>query len=410
MNTYNELLEYLLSKRSSRYSLYEFDQFITAIDFRFTCPTIHVTATNGKGSIVNYLRTIYTKSGYRVASFMSPTSTLEEMISINGMNIEKDAINEIFWKHYNQFVKYNLSEFEILTFIAFYYFMDQDVQLCILEVGMGGLIDATNIVQSTILSIIGRVGMEHGDFLGRTVSEIAKAKAGIIKESIPVLSIRQDESAEFAIKESARHKEAELLFARQSHSIQREKLGYSFSFLHFKDLFVNSRAFYQIENACVAIEATLILRDKFPVCETDLRESLREESLDGRYTTLPEFPRIIIDGAHNPDAIQGLVEALSQRGEEVDCVLFAAFKDKNVEKMLSYLGTNHSNILLTTYNNPRARDENDYFLFADDHKFVADYKSVISKYATSEPNGPSLVVCGSLDFAYHVIAYLGGLK
>ena len=400
--------EYLASKRMIRYELGTFDHFLRKMKFSFEIPSIHVTATNGKGSIVNFLTNIY-KTTYSIGTFYSPTKTLNEMIRINNIPVSDQDIEKVFNEYERDFTKFELSEFEIQTFIAFKIFTLKKVDLCVIEVGMGGYDDATNVLKNNILSIIGRIGMEHSKYLGRSVSEIANNKAGIIKPNSPTLLIKQDEEIEFALKEVARKNKSEIFYLFQPSDVMFNINGWGFAYKNINDLVICTRAYYQMENACMAVEATEILKKIFPVSEDNIRKGLACECLPGRYYINKKYPRIIVDGAHNPHAIEELCKTLSCGQQSVQKVLFCSFKDKNIDKMLSFLATRCRDITITTYDNSRARKEEDYFLYLDDYAYNDNYKEVIKEYLSQEGSG-TLLVCGSLDFAYTVIEYLERLK
>lgn len=402
---YQDVLDYFQKVRFSRYSLHEFDQFFTKTKINFDLPVIHVTATNGKGSIVRYLESIYQTAGYKVGTFVSPTLKPTEMIRVDDKEISESDYLRIFSEYHDQFQKDNLSEFEIQTFIALKYFIEQKPDICIIEVGMGGTIDATNVIDSTILSIIGRVGIEHGQYLGRSESEIAKNKAGIIKDRTPVLTLRQSEDVDYAIKEEVRRNKSEVFYLHAFFNETKTKNGWNFCYSELRDLEIRTFAYYQIENAAMAVEAVTILQNRFPVSEEAIKKGLLIKPFLARYTILEKYPRIIIDGAHNPLAIQTLLKTLQKNNENIDTVLLATFKDKNLEKMLALLGADIPKIILTTYDHPRARGEMDYFLFLEDYPFVEDFREILKEY--QDDSGTSkLLVTGGLDFAYRVLEYL----
>ena len=177
----------IATRDGSDYQRDDFDAFLKKIKFSFNLPAIHIAGTNGKGSTANYLASIYKNSGYKVGLFTSPELyEVNEMIRINNEPISDSDLKDIILDKRKEIEKYELSTFEILTYVAFTYFQNQKCDICIIECGMGGEIDATNIF-TPILSIITSVSLEHTAFLGKSISEIALNKAGIIKDQIPVL-------------------------------------------------------------------------------------------------------------------------------------------------------------------------------------------------------------------------------
>ena len=405
---FKEIISYLASRNLSRYSLDNLEIFVDKVGFVFDIPVIHVTGTNGKGSTVRYISSIYAKAAYKVGSYTSPHRNLLDMITVDGNKISEQDVENIFNSFFEDFKKFGLSEFEIQTIICLEFFKRQNIDICVIEVGMGGEIDATNIVTSTVLSVITKVNMEHGQYLGRSESEIAKNKAGIIKDSSPVLTLHQNENIELAIREVARKKKSQIHFLQEycDPIIQNENITFNYS--NLINLKINTLAVYQIENACTAIEAVRILSNKFPVSEQNIRDGLLSPVLPGRFTVLNEYPNILIDGAHNPSGIEVLVKTIVSNGLIIDSVLFAAFKDKNIDKMLSYLGTDFSRVILTTFNNMRARAKDDYFLFAEEYEYNHDFRDILEHYINTPDK--VLLICGSLDFAYEVIDYLKSRK
>ena len=171
-----DIKKYFDSLRTGDYQNDNFNDFLKKIKFSYTVPSIHVAGTNGKGSTCNYIASIYKKLGLKVGLFTSPyLFKFNEMISINGENISDEVINKYISNNEKLFKKYDLSAFEVQTFIAFSYFMDNKCDIAVIECGMGGEIDATNIF-NPLISVITSISLEHTSYLGRTLSEIALAK------------------------------------------------------------------------------------------------------------------------------------------------------------------------------------------------------------------------------------------
>ena len=182
-----DILESLKQFERTDYQRDNFDTFLRKEKFSFVIPSVHVAGTNGKGSTTYYLSSILMKAGYKVGTFISPFFyKVNEMIKVNGQDISDDDLNRLYQEYEKAFKKYDLSPFEIETFLALTYFQKQSCDVCVVECGMGGEYDATNIFEP-ILSIITTIALEHTEVLGRTLSEIAAHKSGIIYENIPVL-------------------------------------------------------------------------------------------------------------------------------------------------------------------------------------------------------------------------------
>ena len=182
-----DINEMLQSFSRNDYQRDNFDAFLHKIGFSFALPAIHITGTNGKGTTTNYIAVIYQYSGYKVGKFTSPALfKINEMITVNNIPINDDDFIRIFNANLKDFQKFDLSAFEIETFIALTYFKEQQCDICVIECGMGGEVDATNVFVP-ILSIITSISLEHTAFLGHTISEIAEQKCGIIKDKVPLL-------------------------------------------------------------------------------------------------------------------------------------------------------------------------------------------------------------------------------
>lgn len=389
------LEQYFKEHISSAYERSNFDLFIENEGLSYDFKSIHITGTNGKGSTSNFIYNIYLASGRKAGLYNSPyfyDST--EMVSIDGKNVEFEDYLEVFDEFKSKFEKYGLTTFEMQTIIAFELLKRANLDIAVIEVGMGGYIDATNII-SPLLSIITSVSLEHTAYLGRSISEIAYNKAGIIKPETPVLIGRLEDSAEFAIIEQAKELKSPIHKVENFHNEKIKDGKYVFDYFPYQGLEVNSLAKYQLKNASLAIEAVKILNDVLPVNEDAIRKGLLSDSLFGRFETISK--NLIIDGAHNADGIQNLVDSVSAYVKVPVHVVFACFKDKNIDLMLNALGQISTDVTLTTFDHKRARTEEEYFLYLGDYKFDADYKKVIDDLRATYPDDVVLVT-GSLAF------------
>ena len=396
------LKEYFESVDRGDYQRENFDDFLKKVSFDYSIPSIHIAGSNGKGTTANYLANIYRAHGLKVGLYTSPfLDNVNEMININGQNIsDEDFINAIK-ENEKFFNKYGLSAFEIQTYIALDYFKKEKVDLAIIECGMGGEIDATNIF-NPILSIITSISLEHTSFLGRSLCEIAYQKAGVIKDEIPVIIGMLDEEATNTIVEVAREKQSQVIVSVEPAKVVYSDYGYSFAYSTFTDLRINSSANYSLKDACIALEAVIKLMDRYPVSEEEIRVGLAKTYMPVRMEIASEKPLIIIDGSHNPEGVQNMVKSLQNVTENRDIhVLFACFKDKNVERMLAYLGEYSKDIVLTTFPHKRARIMDDYFLYLEDHSFNEDPVSALNELKEKYPDDAILIV-GSLAFAAYM--------
>ncbi|NMV82045.1 MAG: hypothetical protein GX816_00645 [Erysipelotrichia bacterium] len=404
MNSINDLRAFFIDRDLSSYDRDNFDRFLKAIRFSFTIPAIHVTGTNGKGSTVNYLRGIYMHAGYKVGTFISPYFTsMNEMIAVNDVHISDEDVLRLFNDQEANFNKFQLTSFEIQTYLAFAYLKEQKPDLAIIEVGMGGYLDATNIFNN-ILAIITSVSLEHTNYLGKSISEIAKSKSGIIKDRAPVLVGELDESAMYAIRETAKECRSPLFVVDDYHNDKVEEV-ITFDYRPYHDLKLNTKAKYQLKNASLAIEATKILVEAFPVVEDDIRQGLLISSLEARYERIND--NIIVDGAHNPEAIENLMMTVMETEAKPIHVLFAAFRDKNHSAMLTTLSKDAASITLTTFPHKRARTKDEYFFYLDEYPFYDDYHLAMQDLRAKYPED-IILITGSLAFAAMASKYLRG--
>ena len=379
-----------------------FDSFLTKVNFAYSIPSIHIAGSNGKGTTANYLAHIYRAQGYKVGLFTSPAlQVVNEMININGQDITDDEmigiINE-FSKHID---KYSLSPFEIQTFIAFTYFQRNKCDIAIIECGMGGEIDATNIF-TPVASVITSISLEHTAFLGRSICEIAYQKAGIIKEEVPVITGILDEEAINTIVEVAKENRSQLSVAVDPAKVVYENKGFNFAYGTLADLRINSAATYSLKDACIALEVVNKLNERFPVSEESIKSGLANTYMPVRMEILKEKPLLIVDGSHNPEGINNLVKSLQNVAQNREIhVLFACFRDKNIERMIAYLGEYSKDIVLTTFPHERARTEEEYFLYMEDHAFKEDALAALNEMIAAYPDD-CILVTGSLAFAAYI--------
>ena len=397
-----DLKEYFEGISRDDYQRENFDDFLRKVNFKYSIPSIHIAGSNGKGSTANYLANIYKNFGLKVGLFTSPyLNVVNEMISINGVLISDEVFASYIKDNEKLFNKYSLSPFEIQTFIALSYFEKEYCDLAIIECGMGGEIDATNIF-NPIAAVITSISLEHTSFLGRSLCEIAYQKAGIIKEEIPVVTGILDEVALNTIVEVTKEKRCQLLVTVDPANVVYDNGGYSFAYLTYKNLRINSPAYYSLKDACIAIETVRALLNRYPVSEEQLANGLNETYMPVRMEIISETPCIIIDGSHNPEGVQNMVTSLQNiiKGKDLH-VLFACFKDKNIERMLAYIGEYSKDVILTTFPNRRARTMDDYFLFLDDYTFKDDPLMALNEIKEQYPDD-AILITGSLAFAAYM--------
>lgn len=396
------LKSFFIDKNRDDYQRENFDLFLDKIKFEFKTPAIHIAGTNGKGSTALYLSNIYKNAGYKVGLFTSPQiETINDMICINGEPISNEKYYDLLTKNEKLIVKYNLSIFEIYTYVALSYFDQEKCDIAIVECGMGGEIDATNIFHS-ILSIITSVSLEHTAYLGRSIAEIALNKAGIISDFSPVLVGKLPEEALNIVRKVCKDNESKLYVIDEANNVELSDAGYCFGYGKYSNLLIPSSAEYSIIDARIAIDAIGLLIDSFPVSDDNVRNGLQDSFAPIRLEKICGSPLIYVDGGHNPEAISTLAESIEKLldGRKLR-VVFCCFKDKNIERMLAAIGAIAEEITLTTFANPRAREEMDYFLFLGEYKFEENCVKALTNYMILYPEDVILVT-GSFAFASYM--------
>ncbi|MBE5874313.1 MAG: bifunctional folylpolyglutamate synthase/dihydrofolate synthase [Lachnospiraceae bacterium] len=327
---------------------------------------VHIAGTNGKGSALAFISTILQVAGYRVGRYVSPTIfEYRERIQVDGKMISKVALGELMEQvkaACERMVTRGLSQptpFEVETALAFLYFQKKKCDIVVLETGMGGLYDATNLITTTQVAVITSVGMDHMQFLGNTVEKIAGQKAGIIKNGCYVICMMQDEAVMQVVDQAANEKQAKLVVADAGHAL-RVRYGVEkqqFDYDGMKNLIITLAGKHQITNAVVAIEAIRALGQKgFPVSEQAIREGLLATRWPGRFTVVSKKPLFVVDGAHNEDAAQKLADSIEFYFTNRRIIyIMGILKDKEYDKVISLTHKYADQIItVTPPNNPRA--------------------------------------------------------
>jgi len=309
---------------------------------------IHVAGTNGKGSISAMIQSVLTKSGYSTGFFVSPyLERFTERIQIDNKEISKkdlaeitsvvkNAVEEILEEGFN-----HPTEFEIVTAIGFLYFFRKKVDFLILEVGLGGRYDATNVIEKSLLSIITSISLEHTEYLGDTVEKIAFEKAGIIKKNNDVVIYPQAENIIEVIKNQAKIKKANTYIPKDNNLRVKKsgKLFYESEEFFIKDFTFKFYGKHQLKNLLVAIKALEILKIKnFKISNKSIKNGLEAATMPGRFELIEQKPYIIIDVAHNKDGIDAFTETIKGFLANKNLVLFIGMlNDKNPENINSEL-------------------------------------------------------------------------
>ncbi|MGV2938042.1 folylpolyglutamate synthase/dihydrofolate synthase family protein [Mesobacillus sp. LC4] len=380
--------------------------------------TIHVGGTNGKGSTVTFLRSILQTAGFRVGTFTSPYfEQFNERISINGHPISDEELVELtnvikpLADELDHTELGGPTEFEVITAMSIYYFAKMSpVDVVIYEVGLGGRFDSTNVIHP-LLSIITSIGLDHTAILGDTYEQIAFEKAGIIKNGVSVITgVKQPEALD-VIKRKALEGKSPIYHlgneftASSRESLERgEKFTFSSMFGQIQDLSTSMIGSYQVDNAACAVMASQVLASyySFMIEEEHIRDGLIQAYWPGRLEVLSEDPLVLIDGAHNEEGINALASEIKSRfADKKISILFAALKDKKLDKMIASLEEAADQLTFTTFDFPRAASAEDLMEVGpnDGNKQIAnDYQDFLSMKINDLTKDEILIVTGSLYF------------
>ena len=386
---------------------------------------IHIGGTNGKGSTIAFLKNMLEKMGLRVGVFSSPYLIhYTDQIAINGESIPEARL-EVLMSEYRSLLEgeyaqtlQGTTEFEIITAIAYDYFASEQVDVAIMEVGMGGLLDSTNVCQP-ILTGITTIGLDHVALLGDTLEAIAEQKAGIIKQGVPLVTGNIVPEALAVINQIAKAKEAPRLVYGEDYQVSHHESVETGEIFDYSSSVRQGRfqtgllGLHQVENAGMA----LALLDSY--CKETGQElpdnalvaqALEETSWPGRLEVVSREPLMILDGAHNPHAIKSLLATLKERFTDYQKdILFTCIKTKALEDMLDLLETlSNTKITLTHFEDSRATDEKVLKEMADSRNL--NYQSwqefLDKKLSENEEKKTVRIITGSLYFLAQVRTYL----
>ncbi len=322
-------------------------------------PSIHIGGTNGKGSTVAYIDRIFREQGIRTGKFTSPhLIDLAERFQINGIPISPEELHEqiTFFRSLIEKIKILPTFFEFCTTIAFHWFAQQKVDWAIIEVGMGGRLDSTNVIKPEVCAIT-NIGLEHTQYLGNTLEKIAWEKAGIIKENIPVVIGEKKQDVANVFYQRAKDLSAPLWQIEKDFHVHWERkqeeaiLTYQSPVREIKKAHSRLNALYQCDNAGVAIGVIDWLAKKgISIQEQSILQGLANVRWPGRFDLVSQSPWLLLDSAHNPDGIQRLAENL----DEKVTVVFSVADDKDVRNIIQILVPCVEELIITQFYGKRA--------------------------------------------------------
>lgn len=372
-------------------------------------PIIHVTGTNGKGSTIAFMRQLFVSHGKKVGTFTSPhIVSIHDRICINGQPISDtdfiriaDQVKEMELKLIETHDQ--LSFFELLTLIALLYFREQEVDLVLLEVGIGGLLDTTNVATGEI-AVITSIGLDHQETLGNSLAAIAEQKAGIFKPGKSALIANLAPEAQLVCQKTATNLDVSLYQANKNFSFQNG--NFSSSLADFNHLILGLEGAYQEENAALALQAFLLfmVQRNEKVDQEAVHAALQATKWAGRLEAITEH--IYLDGAHNLPALERLVEFIQEKIQQgyQPHILFGALKRKDYSGMLTYLTEHLPDVALyvTSFDYQGSLEEQDL----SGYRIVSSYQEFIDTFEASAGEKDLLFVTGSLYFISEVRACL----
>jgi dihydrofolate synthase/folylpolyglutamate synthase len=354
-------------------------------------PSVHVAGTNGKGSVTAMTANILHKAGYKTGMFISPyLERFTERIQVNFEEISQDdlarltglvkeKISEMIKDGYN-----HPTEFEVVTALGFLYFAEQKIDIAVVEVGLGGRLDATNVIHP-LVSIITSISYDHMYILGNTLKEIAFEKGGIIKPGVPVVSYPQEEEAAKVFEDLTTERNAPYYPIAKEQILEKYSTfgEQCFDFLYEDKAIENIRIHlpgkHQMLNAACALACITVLRKQgYAIDDSAVYAGMEATRWPGRLELIKENPMIVLDGAHNPSGAQTLADAvrLYFPGKNIHLIL-GVFKDKDVDNVAKILCSVASEVTVTMSDSPRATD-------------ISDLANIVRKYHSGADIQPSL--------------------
>lgn len=365
LNSFDEYVDWMYDRGSSgeKHTIENVKRLLDAFDNpQDKIKVIHVAGTNGKGSTCHYLTSALSKTS-RCGRFISPyMETILESISINDEQISA----EDFMKYIDELKPvveqldadgFHNTYFEVLTAIMYKYFYDKGVDVAVVEVGLGGLVDSTNIIKAPIASVIVTIALDHINILGNTIAEIAENKGGIIKDNCPVFVYpQQHHEAMKVLREIANEHNSEFFtFSKDEITdIELTPAYNQFTFRNFENVRTKLVGVHQLYNASLALMVLNYFKEEFNLTDEMIKDAIFETQNHGRLEFIHENPTVLIDGSHNAEAIDALLDSLEAFKYNRLILGFSILKDKDYDYVISRLTPIADEIIITNIDNPRA--------------------------------------------------------
>lgn len=369
---------------------------------------IHITGTNGKGSVASFIASALRENDYKVGKFTSPYITnIREEIEINNEEISEEEFAKLATEVRVKVEELDekkifVSGFEILTSIAYIYFARNNLDFAVMEVGMGGRVDATNVMEKSI-PVFCHISLDHANILGDTIGKIAHEKGGIIKENSQVFSYPQDEEARAELKKLSKEKNSSFYEFSQDEVeiLSSNEEGNIFNFRNHKNVEISLIGDNQALNASLALMVLDFLKEEYKLDEEKIKEGLKKAKNIGRTECLSKDPLIIIDGSHNLDSIERIEESVKKFKYKKLILGFSLLKDKDHDHILRKIENIADKIVLTEIDSDRLTDLKE--LEAEFKKFskkeiypIKDREEAVEKTLSLAGEGDMILWCGSL--------------
>ena len=362
--------------------------------------SIHVAGTNGKGSVSHMIASVLQESGYKVGLYTSPhLKDFRERIKINGEMISEEFVVDFVHQHQSKFEEIKPSFFEMTVAMAFDYFAEKMIDVAVVEVGMGGRLDSTNIITPEI-SVITNIGLDHTAFLGNTLTEIAREKAGIIKENVPVVIGETHHETKRTFIEKSEEKNTKIYFADQDYRVDYSMLSmdhkqifniYNGNKNVYPELKLDLLGSYQAKNCITALKSIDLLTENFRLISSDaiykgMANVINNTGLNGRWQILNSKPLTVCDTGHNKEGLAFVMEQIAQTAHKKLHFVFGVVDDKNLDQILGLLPKD-ANYYFTNADIPRALDRNLLKGKAKKHQLEGDtYETVQTALENAKKN------------------------
>lgn len=369
---------------------------------------IHITGTNGKGSVASFITNALIENNYSVGKFTSPYITnIREEIEVNREVISEEDFAKLaseVRKEVEELDKKEIfvSGFEILTSIAYIYFARKNLDFAVMEVGMGGRVDATNVMEKSI-PVFCHIALDHANILGDSLEKIAREKGGIIKENSHVFSYPQAEEAKEELKKISKEKSSSFsdFEFEEVEIISSNEYGNKFNFRTYKDVEISLIGDHQAYNAALALMVLEYLRKDYKLDPDKIKEGLKRAENIGRTECLSRDPLIVVDGSHNLDSIEGIEKSVKKFTYNKLILGFSLLKDKDHKHILEKIERLADKIVLTEIDSDRFTDidllEKEFKEISDKEIFaIKDRKEAVEKTLELAGEGDMILWCGSL--------------